>query len=221
MSTVRLSGLGILLASFLALAACGGKKKPITPDETASTDGGGTDLPAAEDAGTDMAMNGGADGGGTSTPTPEKKPPPALALPAASAKITIKKKAVEVKSDGSVSIAGKPAGKLAGADMQDADGKTALSVAADGSVTTGDGTNVGSFTGDDLTLTTGEKYSLQDDGNLQVTPSGDKKAAIWGKATGVGTAKKAIVLASYVAGKAEAAPAKPATPPKKTPPKKK
>ena len=171
---------GFLLASLLAIAACGGKKKPITPDETASNDGG-TDMPSTDDAGMPDMMA--SSDGGSSTPMPEKKAPPALALPAASAKITIKKKPVEVKSDGSVSIGGKPVGKLSGADMQDADGKTALSVSADGAVTTGDGTNVGSFTGDDLMLTTGDKYVLADDGNLSVTASGGK-AASWGKATG-------------------------------------
>ena len=215
MLTARLSG--IVLASCLVFA-CGGNKAPITPDKdtmSSSDADSGADMPSSTVSGMT---------GPSTTPSadpPKKDPPPSIALPSSSAKITVnKKKTIEIKSDGGVMVGGKSVGKVAGADMQDADGKTMMSVAADGSVTTADGTNVGTFAGDELTLTTGDKYSVADDGTLSMTLGG-KTTANAGKATGLGSAKRALALAAYVATRADASGAPVTKPMAKPVPKKK
>jgi hypothetical protein len=124
--------------------------------------------------------------------------PSTLALPAATAKIDMKgKKAakVELKSDGTVANGGKAVAKVTGMTLQSPDGgKTFLTVGSDGAVTTGDGGNYGTFAGDELTMTKGDKLALGDDGTLTMTSAG--KAAPLGKFDGAGTAKRSAVLAA-------------------------
>jgi len=204
------------LASLLAFAvACGAKKDkpPVTPDDTAKTDtDGGTDMPSTP--GTDDKDGGG--GGTGDTKPPDVKPP----ITVAAMKFAIAKgkkgpKAIEVKADGSVTADGKPAGKLAPDHVEDAAGKTLVSVSNDGAIS-GDKVAPGlKFSGDDVVGDDGAKLvTIGDDGTLQMMAG--KKMDTWGKFDGGGSAKKAAaVVAVAWLMPAPAAAKPPAKPPAK------
>jgi hypothetical protein len=224
----------LALLGALSTAACGGEPPaPKTPETEPIASSAPADMPAppATVAATDTKPPAEAAPG---IPDPNAAPT-TLALPTAVAKIELKgKKAakVELKSDGTVANGGKAVAKVTGMQLQSPDGgKTFLTVASDGAVTTGDGASYGSFAGDDLTMAKGDKLTLADDGTLTMTSGG--KTAPLGKFDGAGTAKRsavlaaAFVLAPPVAEKPAATPTKPAagakpaaaTPAKPTPKK--
>jgi hypothetical protein len=188
-------GLGLII---LGSIACGEKPPPKPPEAettspTSMTDGGETAAPTTTESHADAGA-----GGAAVTETP---PPPAapakLDLPAAAAKLKFKAKKdydLELKSDGTVNSGGKPAAKIMGMELQDPAGKTQLKVDADGTITTGDGGAYAKFEGDDLVSLVGAKYSIGDDGAIGSTDEKGKKTAM-GKAEGVGSAKRAALLA--------------------------
>ncbi len=222
MSRAKLSA--ALLTTILAVVACGGKDKkpPATPD---------TDTSAAGDSGADMPASPGSDtasaDGGSSTAAvtpdkPESKPPITLAAMKFTAAKGKKPKAIDVKGDGSVTADGKPAGKVAGDHVEDAAGKTLVSVSNDGAIS-GDTVKPGlKFSGDDVVDDGGAKVvTVGDDGTVQVLAG--KKLDTWGKADGGGSAKRAaaiVAVAWLMPPAAPAAPAKPAGGGKKPAPKK-
>jgi hypothetical protein len=79
-------------------------------------------------------------------------------------------------------------------ELQDPGGKTQLKVDGDGNITTGDGAAWAKFDGDDLTAQNSAKYSIGDDGALTSTNEKGTKANM-GKTDGVGSAKRASLLA--------------------------
>lgn len=188
-SVVKGLALSILL---LAAAACGDNKPPPAAPEApqAPTGDGGADMPATP--GADAAKDAGA--AAAETPPPPK--PAALDLPAAAAKLKVKIKGkdtdLEIKSDGTVSTAGKPTHKVTGMELQDKDGKGLLKVDNDGNITQADGSAYAKFEGDDLTALDSTKLSVGDDGVSQTDAKGKKSPL--GKAEGVGSAKKASLL---------------------------
>jgi hypothetical protein len=185
---IRTIGLGLFLAGNIA---CGGDNPPPKPPETtpaADTSETTTTPPAAEPA----------DSGAPSTATTAEPPPApaALALPSAAAKVkakTTKDFDVELKSDGTVSSAGKPVAKITGMELQDKDGKAQLKVDHDGNITTADGSPYAKFEGDTLVTSTGAKWTIADDGTFKATPEKGAEKSV-GKATDVGAAKKAALL---------------------------
>jgi hypothetical protein len=123
--------------------------------------------------------------------------PTTLSLPPSTAKIALKGKKptnLELKTDGTVTNAGKAVAKVSGMKLESPDGKTLLAVEKD-AVNTGDGAAYGTFAGDELTITkAGDKVSLGDDGTLTWTAGG--KPNPLGKFEGAGSAKRAAVLAA-------------------------
>lgn len=198
-------GLGTLIA--FAVACGDNKPPPKEPEQTPMTDDAGAT------ASTDPAPT-------EPTPPAEPTPPPApkaLDLPSSSAKLkfkTTKGFDIEVKSDGTVNSAGKASAKIAGMELTSTDGKSGLKVDAEGNIMTATGDAYAKFDGDDLTTQTMAKWSIGEDGALTQTDDKGKKTNL-GKAEGVGTAKKATLLAAaYTAWGMKApgakAPAKPA-----------
>jgi hypothetical protein len=179
----------------LGSVACGDKPPP-KPPETPSA--------SSDDGGTSASSGGDSDGGSTASSSggsTDSTPPPAaaaaLALPSASAKMKGKAKTafdVELKSDGTVNSGGKPAAKITGMELQSPDGKSQLKVDGDGNITTATGDAYAKFDGDDLTAQNGAKYSIGDDGAMSSTNEKGAKKAM-GKADGVGSAKRASLLA--------------------------
>jgi hypothetical protein len=222
MSGAKLSAL--VIASVLALAAaCGGKKDkpPVTPDETASKgDDGGTDMPSSS-GGSGDSDGGGGDktAGGDVTAPPAKAPITVAAMKFTAAKGK-KPKAIEVKGDGSVTADGKAAGKVAGDHIEDAAGKTLVSVSNDGAIT-GDSVKAGlKFAGDDVVDDSGAKIvTVGDDGTVTIA-SGKKSDAV-GKWDNASASKReaAVVAVAWQMPPAAAAPAKPAGKPKPGPKK--
>ena len=178
----------IALATLAALAtACGGKP-PKTADDTTTTSTTpptGEDMPASPStAGPSTASTAAT----VDTAAPTTAAPPAapaikiVALKLMSPPKDAKKagfKAIEVKDDGSVLSDGKPVMKLVGNELQDAQGTTVYAIAADGSVTGAGGAAVGKFgSGDELTLASGAKLVVSDDGLIQMTDDKGKTTAL-------------------------------------------
>jgi hypothetical protein len=193
MTRSSLAAISLALGLFVfGGVACGDKPPTKTPESTPS---------ASDDAGSSTSSSGDTDGGaGGSTDTKASDTAPAapagLALPSASAKLKFKSKKdfdVELKSDGTVNSGGKAAGKIAGMELQGPDGKSQLKVDADGNITTADGGAYAKFDGDDLTAMNSAKYSIGDDGAINLTNEKGSKSSM-GKADGVGTAKRAALL---------------------------
>jgi hypothetical protein len=204
-------GVGLFL---LGTYACGGDKPPPKPPESTPV----SDEAGTSESGTSMSdtKDGGASTASTDT-TPPPAAPAALALPTAAAKLKVegkKKMDVELKSDGTVNSGGKMAAKIMGMELHGADGKPALKVDNDGAIMTAEGGPYAKFEGDDLATQTGTKWSIGDDGAMSSTDDKGKKSSL-GKAEGVGSAKRASLLAiAYLSWgmKAPAAPAPKAKP---------
>ena len=186
-------GLGTLIA--FAVACGDNKPPPREPEQTPMTDDAGALSTSTDSVDASASST-------TDTTPPPPAAPAALALPSASAKLKIKTpKAldIELKSDGTVNSGGKAAAKITGTELQTPDGKSALKVDGDGNITTADGGPYAKFDGDDLTTQTMAKWSIGDDGAVTGTDDKGKKTNL-GKADGVGSAKKASLLAAaYVA----------------------
>jgi hypothetical protein len=185
-------GLGLFLAGSVA---CGGGDTPPAnvPESTPpAVDAGSTLAPTTTTETADAAAS-----VATATPEPAAAPAPAaLALPTGSAKLkfkTTKDFDLELKSDGTVNNAGKPAAKISGMELQDASGKSQLKVDSDGNITTSEGAPYAKFEGDTLATNTGAKYSIGDDGALQTTPEKGAAKSV-GKTTDVGSAKRSALL---------------------------
>jgi hypothetical protein len=184
---IRTIGLGLLLSGSYA---CGGEAPPAKEPEVTP--------PAVDAAAEAPAPAAEVDAGATAAPA-EPTPPPApaaLALPSGAAKLkfkTTKEFDVELKSDGSVNVGGKPAAKVTGMELQDPAGKTQLKVDNDGNITTGEGASYAKFDGDTLVANTGAKYAIADDGSLQNTPEKGAAKSL-GKTTDVGPAKRSALL---------------------------
>jgi len=200
-------GLGTLIA--FAVACGDNKPPPKEPEQAPMTDDAG-----ALSTSTDTMDAGAATASTDSTPPPPAAPA-ALALPSGSAKLkfkTTKAFDIELKSDGTVNSGGKAAAKIAGTELQTPDGKSTLKVDGDGNITTADGNPYAKFDGDDLTTQTAAKWSIGEDGAFTQTDDKGKKSNL-GKADGVGSAKKATLLAAaYVAWGTKAPAAKGAKP---------
>jgi len=209
----KISLVALPLFALLTTAACGSPKPPAPPTVDAVDAAATTDMPAPSATVATADAGPPSEAGAPGIPDPAAAPT-TLALPTATAKIALKGKkpvAMELKSDGSVLSGGKPAGKVSGMALQNADGKAILTVGADGAVTSEGGTAYGSFTGDELTLAKGDKIGVVDDGTVTMTTGG--KAAVLGKFENMGAAKRAAVLAvAFLSAPPAAAPAKPATP---------
>jgi hypothetical protein len=189
------SSLAVLAVLFSA-AACGGDpptpKTPETEPVAAST----PDMPPPPATVATAETKPTTDAPPPGIPDPNA-PPTTLALPTATAKLALKGKKptnVELKSDGSVTNAGKAVAKVSGLALQGPDGKSLLTVGNDGAVTDGSGASYGSFTGDELTTAKGDKLALGEDGTLTMTSAG--KASPLGKFENVGGAKRSAILAA-------------------------
>jgi hypothetical protein len=203
----------IVLALLSVLTACGGSEPaPKAPETEPVVPAATADMPAPAPTTAPEAAK-------PVEPAPVAEAPATLALPSDTAKIDLKGKKVakvELKADGTVTSGGKPVAKVSGMALQSPDGgKSILTVGSDGAVTTSDGGSYGSFAGDELTTTKGDKLTLADDGTLTMTSAG--KAAPLGKFDGASKAKRSAVLAAAfviappAAEKAAATTAKPAT----------
>jgi hypothetical protein len=204
------------LFALLTTAACGSKKPPAPPSMEPVDASASVDMPG-DDGGVATTGDAGHSADAATGSTEPATPPATLALPTATAKITLKGKkpgVVELKSDGSVMSGGKAVAKISGMALQNADGsKPLLTVGSDGAVAADGGGAYGSFTGDELTLAKGDKVGIGDDGTITWTTGG--KPAPLGKFENVAAAKRAAVLAvAFVvappAAEKPAAPAKPA-----------
>lgn len=190
-------GLGTLIA--FAVACGDNKPPPKEPEQTSMSDDAGA---TASDMPSDPAP----------TAAAEPAPPPApkaLDLPSGSAKLkfkTTKAFDLEVKSDGTVNNAGKATAKISGMELSSTDGKSGLKVDSEGNIMTATGDTYAKFEGDDLTTQTMAKWSIGEDGALTQTDDKGKKTNL-GKADGVGTAKRATLLAAAYSAWGMKAPA--------------
>lgn len=195
MHNVRIGLISALLISGLALGsiACGGPDQPAkAPENTSATAEGAS--AGKEDMPAPPAKE------GEATAAPAAPATPSLKLPASNVKLTLepvgkekKKSVIELAADGNVTQDGKPFAKLAGSEVS-FKGKPAMSLMADNSIITPAGTSFGSFSGDELSLgNNGGKLSIGDDGAITLTGA-DGKAKPFGKAEGVGDAKRAVLI---------------------------
>ena len=157
--------LPIGLSFVLALAGCGGSEPtPNTGDTAASASAMAMPEPTVAPTATAMA---------TAVPTSAPVDAPKPTITSAALKLTPNKgqksKPVELKADGSVLVDGKPAGKFTAMDLQDADGKTIASVAADGSITM-EGAPPGAKFNDKNEIEAGGMVliSIADDGSVKI-----------------------------------------------------
>lgn len=189
-----------LASVVVALVACGGETKPAkSPEPVVGANdsksdmpdmNGGKDSPADKDNGkgndkkAEKAEDKGGPGGGMLT---------VAAMKWAPAKKGKSDKALEVKQDGTVTLDGKPAAKIAGDQMQDATGSTLVTVGVDGSLV-GAGVKPGlKFQGDELTAESGAKVSVGEDGTVTLAKA-DGKSEPLGKFEGGASAKRAALL---------------------------
>lgn len=191
----------LALTAILA-AACGGSEpetKTPAPEPVASASAAPTtDMPApAPTAAAEPA------------PAAEKAPEPApVKIAIAPLKFKAKKgkaKAVEIKDDGSIQADGKPVLKINGDHIEDAMGKTVVTLGADGALTSEEFLSF-KFEGDDIVGADGSKVSVGEDGT--VTGTFNKKTETWGKFDSAGSAKKTAALVSLALYAPKAAPAK-------------
>ncbi|AKU94103.1 Proline-rich protein [Labilithrix luteola] len=209
--------LPLALSAILFAAACGGSdpapKAPETePVASAAPAPEPTPAPTAE-AKPEAA------------PAPAAEPAPApVSIAVAAMKFTPAKKgktkALEIKGDGSIQQDGKPFLKISGDHVEDASGKTLVTVGSDGALT-GDVKSGLKLVGDDI-VGDDAKISVGDDGTATITLG--KKSESFGKFEGGAGAKKAAALVTLVLGGVpkdaakpaeKAAPAKPAAGDKK------
>jgi hypothetical protein len=162
-----------LLVPFAFAYACGGDEKP----NPATPPPSGSDTATTTSA---TAMMSAAPSAASAAPTntePPKPVEPPYVLGIAAGKFTPDKaakiKAIEIKDDGTVLLAGKATYKVAKDELQDTSGKTLLKVAKDGTVTQGDGKPYGKFDDkDQLNVDGGDTIAIGDDGALKVTSGG-------------------------------------------------
>jgi hypothetical protein len=213
--TVRAMQKPILFAvsSALVLAACGEPTPAKSPDAFAETETTGQpDMPPP-------APKDGEEAAGDAPATTDAKGPEGgmLAVAAMAFEPAKKGKAdkpLALAADGTISVEGKPAGKIAGDEVQDASGANLLTVGVDGSLV-GAGVTPGTkFEGDELVTDKGTRLAVTEDGTLTATTDG--KSETLGKFEGGAKAKRAALLVAFLhLEAAKAAPATPAKPAKK------
>lgn len=199
---IKLERIG-LASVVLALVACGGEPKPAkSPEPVAAADaksdmpdmsGGKDDAKAekkaekAEDKAEKKAEKAGAGGGMLNAAAMKWAP---------AKKGTGKVSAIEVKADGTVTVDGKAAAKIAGDQVQDATGATVVTVSVDGSlVGSAFKTGLYKFQGDDLAVESGAKVAISDDGAVTVTKDG--KDEPMGKFEGANATSKRAALVVF------------------------
>lgn len=178
------------LSAILLAAACGGsdKPEPKAPETEPVASAAPADLPPPP-----------ATAAVEPAPAPAPAPEP-VKLDVAAAKFTPAKtaknaKAFEVKADGTVQSGGKPVLKVSGDHLEDATGKTVLTVGTDGTLTGADYKSGFKFQGDDIVSEDGAKVSVAEDGTVNGTFN--KKTDTLGKFDSA-SAKKTAALVSFV-----------------------
>ncbi len=189
-----------LASVVLALVACGGETKPAkAPEPVVGANDGKADMPPGHDKADESTAD--KDHGKGNDDKAEKKAekgPGGGMIAVAAMKFTPAKKgkadkAVEVKQDGTVTVDGKAAAKIAGDQMQDATGGTLVTVGVDGSLV-GSGVKPGlKFQGDELTAESGAKVTVGEDGTVTLAKA-DGKSEPLGKFEGGASAKRAALL---------------------------
>jgi flagellar basal body rod protein FlgF len=129
------------------------------------------------------------------------------------------KGAIELKADGAVTVEGKPMARIAGADFLDAEGKTVVSVLADGTLRMdGSGKSAKFDSADAVVVDDGSKLTVGDDGVVMLFRPDGKVDSMSGKMKLVGfrpvarRAASVLVMAFFLlqdraAGAATAPPA--------------
>lgn len=217
--------LAVLVAAGVVGFACGGGEEEAGPAKTPSaTASEQTAPPPASTPSASAAASSAAPV--ATTPPPPPAPPP---LVVAAMKFTAPKvKSAEIKDDGSVVVDGKPMGKFVGNELQDASGKTLISVGTDGVIKMDGATKTMKFNDKDEVETEGDKLIVGDDGVVKMLKADGKPDKDSGKAKFTGfkpTARRAaaiFVIAMMMpkpAAAASSASAKPATSGKPAPKK--
>lgn len=129
---MKKTGQWAVVAAFVAAGvvgfACGGGGGETNPPNAGTASATGSSAPMDSSSAAPSAT---AAASTAATPTP----PPPLTVAAMKLAIPKAKAPIELKDDGSVEVSKKTMMKFVGADLQDKDGKTVFSVAADGTVT--------------------------------------------------------------------------------------
>jgi len=157
----RLFIVGALATSGVLAFACGG----------GNSEGGGGTTPSATAPATSATPSASIATTATATATATTPPaPPAPPLTVVAFKLTDakSKKTVEVKDDGSVMGDGKVVAKFVGAALQDMDGKSIMSVAADGSLSAQGQTKPAKFNEKDELVVGGGTIFVADDGTVKL-----------------------------------------------------
>ncbi len=211
---------GVLAATGMLAFACGGGN---------GTSGGATTPTSAS------ATPPAASSAAQATPASATATPPAAPLTVSAMKLTSAdgKHTIDLKDDGSILADGKPVAKIAGATLQDKDGKTLVSVLADGTVKVEGGDRPAKFDDKDaIIMPDGAKMFIADDGTVKLYNPDGKEDKDSGKLKLTGfkpTARRAgtvFVLTMMlsqpqqqptVSGPSSAAPTMSAKPPAKKP----
>ncbi|HEY1955811.1 MAG TPA: hypothetical protein VGH28_09360 [Polyangiaceae bacterium] len=179
--------------------ACGGGNKEANPPA-----GGSSSAPAASSAAP-------AESTAPAASSAAVAPAPPLVVVAMKMMIPKAKAPVDLKDDGTVMVNGKLVMKFVGAALQGADGKTLVSVAADGTVTLEGASKAPKFNEkDELMVGDGAKMFVGDDGAVRLVNPDGKQDKDSGKLKFVGfkpTAKRAalvLVLAALMPSEAPA-----------------
>ncbi len=185
-NATRIFVVGALATSGLLAFACGG----------GSSEGGGATTPSASaPAASSIAAT-------SATPTATTPPAPPLTVSAMKLTTADNKHTIELKDDGTIMGDGKTLiAKFVGSSLQDADGKTLINVAADGTVTMPDqpgATKTVKFNDkDELVISDGAKMIVGDDGVVKLLNPDGKPDKDSGKVKLVGfkpTARRAATV---------------------------
>lgn len=195
MQDKALLSVGMSLA--LALAACGGSEPTPNAGEAPSAA-----MPTSEPMPAETAMPSSAPSTSQVSPPPETPKP---TITASAFKITPNKgskaKAVEVKADGSIMSDGKPGGKFTTSELQDAEGKTVATVAADGTISSPSMTATAKFNDKNEIEVDGKPViTIGDDGAVKIADAKGKQQTAPVKVEGItadGRRAAALVVMEY------------------------
>jgi len=189
-------GMWAFVAAFVAAGAvglaCGGGNKDAAPPNNGAPSATATEpAPSASAA--------------PSASSAQAPTVPAIAVYAMKLTAPKLKDTIELKNDGTVMNGKNPVAKFVGAELQDKDGKTLVSVAADGTVTVSGAKKTGKFDDkDSLVIDNGASLSIADDGIVKLIDPGGKPNKDSGKIKLTGfkpTARRAgtlLVLAMFL-----------------------
>ena len=151
-----------LAASGVFAFACGGGSADSNTNTTPSASV--TSAPSATESTTAAAST-----APVASSAPPVAPPPPLVVSAMKMTNPQMKGIIELKDDGTINSQGKVVAKFVGAEMQDADGKMMVAVAADGTVTLAGAQKGAKFDDkNDLQIDGGAKMSIGDDGVVKL-----------------------------------------------------